>query len=330
LPDRKTYLPALLLAIAGWCGLIPAPPAAARQDAPPLAGVVRETEVRISPEQNGRLAVIHVVAGQQVKRGDLLAELSNPDLAASVAEANAAALQARTNRDNVLAGVRKEEVHISTENVRIAEANVLLAKQQYARTSELAGRNFASRQQLDEAASSLSKAEASLAEMQAIQHRNEAGPTAEERMIAEAKLTLATAHAADLEAKLAKTRIISPIDATVGLVVASTGEIISPGQAILTLEVPRQRWFSFTIREDALGGLTIGSFATVVTAKGQHIPGQATELRPLGEFATWRAARAVGDHDLNSFLLRIDPSGVADGIEPGMTVWLDSAAPASK
>ena len=71
---------------------------------------MRETEVRISPEQNGRLAVIHVVAGQQVKRGDLLAELSNPDLAASVAEANAAALQARTNRDNVLAGVRKEEV----------------------------------------------------------------------------------------------------------------------------------------------------------------------------------------------------------------------------
>ena len=31
-------------------------------------------------------------------------------------------------------------------------------------------------------------------------------------------------------------------------------------------------------------------------------------------------ARAVGDRDLNSFLLRIDPSGVEDGIEPGMTV----------
>jgi multidrug resistance efflux pump len=166
--------------------------------------------------------------------------------------------------------------------------------------------------------------------MQAIQHRNESGPTAEERMIAEAKLTLATAHAADLEAQLAKTRIISPIDATVGLIVRSAGEIISPGQAIVTLEVPRPRWFSFTIREDSLGGLTIGSSATVVTAKDQHIPGQVTELRPLGEFATWRAARAVGDHDLNSFLLRIDPSGVEDGIEPGMTVWLDSTPPASK
>jgi HlyD family secretion protein len=328
LPDRKTCFPVVLLAMAGWCGLIMAPQAAERQDAPPLAGVVRETEVRISPEQNGRLAVVQIVAGQQVKRGDLLAELSNPDLAASVAEARAAVLQARTDRFNVLAGVRKEEVNISTENVRIAEANVVLAEQQYARVGELAGRNFSSRQRLDEVANSLSKAEASRAEMQAIQHRNEAGPTAEERMIAEAKLTLATAHAANLEARLAKTRIISPIDATVGVVVASVGEIISPGQAILTLEVPHQRWFSFTIREDSLGGLTIGSSATVVTAKGQRMPGQVTELRPLGEFATWRAARAVGDHDLNSFLLRIEPVGVADGIEPGMTVWLDSAAPA--
>jgi hypothetical protein len=31
----------------------------------------------------------------------------------------------------------------------------------------------------------------------------------------------------------------------------------------------------------------------------------------------------VGDHDLNSFRLRLDPIGAKDdGLEPGMTVWL--------
>jgi HlyD family secretion protein len=30
----------------------------------------------------------------------------------------------------------------------------------------------------------------------------------------------------------------------------------------------------------------------------------------------------VGDHDLNSFRLRLDPLGVVDGLRPGMTVWL--------
>jgi HlyD family secretion protein len=55
---------------------------------------------------------------------------------------------------------------------------------------------------------------------------------------------------------------------------------------------------------------------------GRQIDARVTELRPLGEFATWRAARAVGDHDLNSFRLRLDPNGDIDGLEPGMTVWL--------
>jgi HlyD family secretion protein len=66
----------------------------------------------------------------------------------------------------------------------------------------------------------------------------------------------------------------------------------------------------------------VGSEVDLTTASGQKIPTRVTELRPLGEFATWRAARAVGDHDLNSFRLRLDPLAPSEGLEPGMTVWL--------
>ena len=45
-------------------------------------------------------------------------------------------------------------------------------------------------------------------------------------------------------------------------------------------------------------------------------------MRRLGDFATWRAARAVGDHDLNTFAVRADPLDHVDGLEPGMTVWI--------
>ena len=35
---------------------------------------------------------------------------------------------------------------------------------------------------------------------------------------------------------------------------------------------------------------------------------------------------AVGDHDLNSFLLRLDPIDPKDeGLQPGMTVWMPGA-----
>ena len=48
-----------------------------------------------------------------------------------------------------------------------------------------------------------------------------------------------------------------------------------------------------------------------------------TELQPLGQFATWQAERAVGEHDRNTLRLRLDPQGNSTGFEPGMTVWLN-------
>jgi hypothetical protein len=46
------------------------------------------------------------------------------------------------------------------------------------------------------------------------------------------------------------------------------------------------------------------------------------ETVPRGEFAAWRAARAVNDDDLSTLLVRADPLGGAGELQPGMTVWL--------
>jgi len=90
------------------------------------------------------------------------------------------------------------------------------------------------------------------------------------------------------------------------------------------MDVDGQTWFAFTLREDDLHEMTVGSVVRLTVQDGQHTDARVTELRPLGEFATWRAARAVGDHDLNSFRLRLEPSGAVEGVEAGMTVWLDT------
>src|SRR5262249_6464412 len=148
-------------------------------------------------------------------------------------------------------------------------------------------------------------------------------PTKEERDTAQANVVLARAAVAKLEAKLAKTKLFAPSDGRVGTIAADPGEVISPGQSVMTLKAERGLWFSFTIREDFLQGLTIGSRVRMIAAGGRSaVSGRLTELRPLGEFATWRAARAVGDHDLNSFAVRVDPLEMQESLEPGMTVWL--------
>jgi HlyD family secretion protein len=289
---------------------------------PPIAGMVRVTEIRIAPEITGRLVSIPVHAGQAVRKGELLAVLDNPELAASLGEAKAAAASARADRTNVYAGVRAEQVSILSREVQTAEANLLLAKQQNVRAVDLAAKNFASRQELDESTASLDKAEADLALKNAMHAAAVAGPIAEERALSDAKVALAEAAAAELQARLDKTRLVAPVDGTVSVLVGELGEVVPVGKPVLTLDVGSERWFAFTLREDDLGPLTVGSEVTLSTSDGRRIAARVTELRPLGEFATWRAARAVGDHDLNSFRLRLDPVGPTDGLEPGMTVWL--------
>jgi len=283
---------------------------------------VRQTEIRIAPEISGRLTSVAVRAGQAVRKGELLAQLDNPELAASLGEAKAAAASARAERAHIYAGMRDEERAILARSVQTAEANLLLAEQEDARAVALAARDFASKQTLDESNASLAKARADLDLKRAQLAAARAGPTAEERALADARVVLAEATVADLQAKLDKTRLVAPVDGVVGILVAEPGEVVPVGKPVLTLDVGNERWFSFTLREDALGGLTVGSTVTLATDDGRKIPARVTELRPLGEFATWRAARAVGDHDLNSFRLRLDPLQAEDKLQPGMTVWL--------
>ena len=294
-----------------------------RKPRPPLIGVVHETEIRIAPEISARLASLKVKPLQPVRKGEVIAKLSSPEIAASLEEARANAESARANLANVEAGVRQEERDTAAQNVAIAGSNVTLAKEQFARVSVLAAKNYASKQQFDEDAAALSEAQASLVLANAALAQSQAGPTKEEVAVAQSQVALALATVADLEAQLAKTTLTSPVDGIARLLVAEPGEAISPGQPVLTLAVAGDRWFTFTIREDRLRGVTIGSKLALRNAAGDRFEARITELRPLGEFAVWRAARAVGDHDLNSFLLRADPIGPTPKLEPGMTVWID-------
>ncbi len=296
--------------------------ASADEVRPPIPGMVRQTEIRIAPDATGRLASIAVSPGQHVRKGDLLATLDNPELAAAVGEGTAAAAAAKAERDRIYSGVRAEEVAIATQAVQTAETNLLLAQQQFRRASDLANKVFASKQTLDESTASLAKAKADLDLKRAQAAEASAGPTAEERALADAKVALSEATLADLQAQLDKTRLTAPADGTIGIRVAEPGEIIGPGKPVMTIEVNGQAWFAFTLREDDLHGMALGKTVALSVQDGRQIDARVTELRPLGEFATWRAARAVGDHDLKSFRLRLDPSGSAGGLEPGMTVWL--------
>jgi HlyD family secretion protein len=300
----------------GYVLLRPAPDA-------PVSGVVRSTEVRVSPEVAGELVAVKVRKGDTVRAGDVVAELSADELTAAVQQARAALGAATANRNNVYAGVRAEQVAALAAEIAKAKSKLEYAQAQFTRTSTLARNNTATQQSLDQATNDVASAEADLAEAEANHAAAVAGPTQEERGIADAQVKAATAALAVLERRLDKAVLRSPVDGIVSVVVAEVGENVHPGQPVLAIAAAGKQWLSFNVREDLLRGLTVGRAVQVTLAgEGGTTPAAVTELRPLGTFATWQAERAVGDHDRSTLRLRLDPQGDVSVFEPGMTVWI--------
>src|SRR3954447_19040131 len=216
---------AALVATAGILAFLILRPGTEAQSPP---GVIQPTEIKIAPEISGRLSQFVVVAGQGVQQGDILAELANPELEAALVLAKAQLGQEHAQRDRVYAGPRQEEIDSRQRAVEIGEANLLYARQQFFRASQLAATGYASRQDFDKAEAAVGAALANLSRAKEEYQAARLGPTREERAIADAKVENAAAAVAVIAARVAKLRIRAPSAGTVALFVAEPAEAVIP------------------------------------------------------------------------------------------------------
>jgi len=323
---HHAYSIAAVAALAGAGGILLFLAVGSRVVAQRPPAMVRSTEIKIAPEISGRLLRFVVAPGQSVRSGDEIVELVNPELSAALVLAEAQLGEAAAARARVYAGVREEQVGTLQRQIEQAQGNVVYAEQEYARKYQLARAGFASRQDLDKATAALGVARAQVAAAERNYEAAHAGPTREELAIADAKVANVAASKAVTAARVAKLKIRAPADGVVKVVVAEPGEAIVPGQPVMTIEATGRGWASLNLREDQFGSLRLGAPVELLPATGgNRIPARVTEIVSRGEFATWRAARVVGDHDLNTFLVRADPiDGAAAALQPGMTVAIDA------
>lgn len=320
-PERIGLIAVGLVLVAG----VPIDFARSAGTETPIIGVVRATEVRVEPEVTGQLVSIAVEKGAHLHAGDIVARLSAVELTAQVAQARAALAEATASRNNTYAGVRREQIDSLKDEINKGKARLEYSEVQLTRAATLARENFETQQALDQAENDAAAARADVAEAQANYDAAVAGPTQEERAIADAEVQAAAAAVAVLERHLEKTILRAPADGIVSVIAAEIGENVRAGQPILVIEETGKQWMSFNAREDYLRGLAVGETVDVARSgdAAGAIKGLVTELRPLGVFATWQAERVIGDHDRNTLRLRLDPQGDPAGLEPGMTVWIE-------
>jgi multidrug resistance efflux pump len=308
-----------------------------------LIGTVDANEVIVSSRIPGRIQLLTVDEGQDVKAGQLIATIESDDLEAArrAAEATAHSQQFKVLESKATelqtVGETGSQVKNAEALVRGARATLLQAQAQYdhqeadtRRTVALAQQGITSLQQRDEATTSLDAskaavdaakenvlaAEASL--KQAIAHVLQAKAAAHTVAANQGELLNAQAMLSQAQVNLDYSHVYAPVSGKINVRAARQGEVVSASTPIVTITDLTQTWVYAPLPETEADAVQLGDSLRVVMPSGSTLQGKVIAKSAEGDFATQRdVSRRKRDIKTVRLKLLIDNPGMR--YVPGMT-----------
>jgi HlyD family secretion protein len=301
-----------------------------------LVGTVDANQVIVSAKIQGRIEKLLVDEGTAVKEGDLIAVLDSAELEAQKqaaadtiaslrsqvagTRATEAMTRGSTSSDVETARSRLQSVQ---SQLKMSEANLEQVSADTDRTVRLADQGVASHQDRDRAVAALKSAQANvqslrdqvkaaqsdLSSSQARLHNTQA---AESTVAAtSAQMRNAQAQLAQAQTRLGYTQVVAPITGVVSLRAARQGEVVNPGQPIVTLVDLTDTWVRAAMPETYADNIALGDTLQVRMPSGATIPGKVIFKNTEGDFATQRdVSRSKRDIKTVALKLRIDNQGM--------------------
>ena len=308
-----------------------------------LVGTVDANQVIVSAQVLGRIDKLTVEEGQDVMQGDLIALLDPQELfaAKAAADATASSLSSQLGAMQATAastsGDTRETVASAKATASAAAATLAEAvanRQNQAslttRTLALAKDGILSQQDRDTAVQALSAAQAheqaardqlgaAEAAMKAAQARTNQGKAATENVAAtQGQWASAQAQASEAGARLGYTRILAPISGKVGIWAARQGEVVNPGNPIVTIVELQQTWVYAPLAETEADAVQVGDHLQVRMPSGARVEGRVLVKSAEGDFATQRDVTRI-KRDIKTIKLKLLIPNPGERFVPGMT-----------
>lgn len=265
---------------------------------PPFSSAIQTTDnayVRgqttvIAPQVNGYVTEVTVQDYEQVKRGQVLAQIDDRIYRQRVEQARAQLAAQSASLANSDQSRRSSEAQLAGQAAAVANARAQLARAQadMVRVNELVGQGSVSLRERDQTLATLRQAEAGVLQAQAQQQvaSEQVRTVTVGRGGLDANVTAAKAALRLAEIDLANTLIRAPQDGRLGEVGVRLGQYVTAGSQ-LTFLVPPQIWVGANFKEaqtarmapgqpvrlrvDALGGATIlGKVERMAPAAGNE------------------------------------------------------------
>ncbi len=223
--------------------LLPLLAACQAQDIPPVLGTLERDRLELIAEASEPIVEIAVEEGDRVEAGQLLVRLAEERLAAELHAAQAAVAEAQARYDELIAGPRREEIDEARAALAGAEARLVEARLDHRRQRDLAARKLQSQAALDAAKARLDSA---AAEQQSARARLDlllAGTRAEQLRQAAAQLSTLTARRDELQIRIKRLTVTSPVPGIVDALPYEIGER-PPAGATLAVVLDRSRLYA--------------------------------------------------------------------------------------
>lgn len=287
-----------------------------------IMGQAEAAQVRISGKIPGRIAAYYYKEGERVKKGDTLVRLDTPDIQAKLMQAEAIRAAAEAQNAKALAGARTQEVAGAFEVWQKAKAGADIAQKSFQRIRNLYDKGVVSAQKRDEAEANFKAMEATEKAARAQYDMAKDGARAEDKKAAAELLNQAAGAVAEVESYLEESVLLSPIDGEVVERFPQPGELVGSGAPIMHLVDTDDMWATFSVREDFLKNLTIGSEINAFIPALDNRPAKLKVyyMKDMGTYAVWKATKSAGQYDAKTFEVRARPAEKIANLRPGMSI----------
>jgi membrane fusion protein, multidrug efflux system len=261
----------------------------------------------VAPQVSGTLNQLLVNENQTVKAGDLLAIIDNRDFLVAVTTAKAQVASVKAKAAALKAQWQKQETEINQAQtrVRISQAELSLAKANKKRYTNLAADGAGSVQALQQSEAQLIIQQANVEKNQAVLRAAQQQKEILRIELDNAKALLEQAQAAQAaaELKLSYTRIIAPIDGTIGQKDARVGGYVNAGKPLLAIVPLDTIYITANFRETQLAKVKSGlSVKIAIDAfPGEVLIGKVESMGP----ASGVSYSAVAPHNATGNFTKI-------------------------
>ena len=275
----------------------------------PFRGKVKFETIAVSSKLAGRIQKLYVEEGQEVKKGDTLAQLDIPEINAKMMQADGAVMAAKGQLNMAYNGATSDQLIQLDGKLEAAKAQLEFAQESYKRLNNMYQDSLVTRQQLDEVQMKMNMAKAQVSAIEA--QRNEAVNGARAEQIDQAKGQLDRAKGAKEEVLTASDEIylLAPADMSIETISLEEGELLTPGYSLFNGYKKSSLYFRFTINESNIYEFKEGDELVIVNPYTEkEIKGKILAIKQLAHYADITTTAPLYDLSESVYELKVVPT----------------------